>query len=419
MKLAVLGTDWNVRDLVQAALAAGHSVGWLGDVRPEDAEAFGQLLPGLAPSAAWESLLDHGLVDAVIVGRGTTTDELKAEQLKRLVADAVPTLIVHPAVLSVLTCYEVDMIQRESRAVVQQYNPLVGTLNVGTLARWVETGRGGLGTVHQVVCQRFAPNCVRDAILPHLARDVELLREVAGAIRSVNAIGPSSESASYASLQVQLSTGRSATLRWSAIPTPGQSSRVELTLVGEHGTATLRPLADAGPGAASHPSTVNELEVKVGERGPSQIGQPHDSARTAIDRFAAVIVANGTEKSDATSTWRDATAAMEVVDAIELSLQKGRTIEIYPQQLTEQLAFRGVMSAFGCGLLLVMLFVLLVAGVLGDALNIPLIRFWPWALLFVLAMFLLLQVVPWLAGKTRGSSSDTPERAPDAEPRDG
>ncbi len=92
---------------------------------------------------------------------------------------------------------------------------------------------------------------------------------------------------------------------------------------------------------------------------------------------------------------------MEIVDAIELSLQKGRTIEVYPQQLTEQLAFRGTMAAFGCGLLLLGLFVLAVAGILGDALNVPLMHYWPWALLAVLAIFLLLQTVPWLAEKRR------------------
>jgi predicted dehydrogenase len=416
MKLAVLGTDWDVRDLVQVALDAGHSVAWLGDVRPDDAEVIRQLLPDLAPSAAWESLLDHGLVDAVIVGRGTSADDLKAEQLKRLVADAVPTLIVHPALLSVLTFYELDMTRRESRAVVRQYNPLVATPNVDTLAQWLETGRSELGTVHQVVCERFAPDCSHDAILRHLARDVELLRDVAGLIRSVNAIGPSSESASYASLQVQLATRGNATSRWSVVPIPGQSSRVELTIIGEHGTATLRPPADAGPIAASLPPPASELEVRISNRGASQIGQPWDSDRAAIDQLAATIAANGTERSAAASTWRDATVAMEVVDAIELSLQKGRTIEIYPQLLTEQLAFRGVMSAFGCGLLFVMLFVVLVAGVLGDALNIPLIRFWPWALLLVLAIFLLLQVVPWLAGKSRATSADSPERAADSEP---
>ena len=92
---------------------------------------------------------------------------------------------------------------------------------------------------------------------------------------------------------------------------------------------------------------------------------PFDAPSAAIDALAAALPANGTEQSEAASTWQQATAAMEIVDTIELSLQKGRTIEVHQQRLTEQLAFRGTMAAFGCGLLLVTFFALVVAGIVG------------------------------------------------------
>jgi predicted dehydrogenase len=76
MKLAVLGTDRDLLALAEAALAAGHSIVWLGDIRPQDSETARRLVPGLEPSVDWESLLDHGLVDAVLVGRGTVSDDL-------------------------------------------------------------------------------------------------------------------------------------------------------------------------------------------------------------------------------------------------------------------------------------------------------------------------------------------------------
>jgi hypothetical protein len=207
--------------------------------------------------------------------------------------------------------------------------------------------------------------------------------------------------ANYASLQVQLSGSGTATVRWSIVPTPGQASRVELTLIGQRGSATLRlpPDSDsAGAGVAG----AGSLEIAVGDRKESRPRRPRDAPRAAIDALAAALPANATDQSAAASTWQDATIAMEIADAIELSLQKGRTIEIHPQKLTEQLAFRGTMAAFGCGLLFVGFFVLVFAGVLGDVLDLPLVRFWPWALLAMLAMFLLLQVVPWLAKKRPG-----------------
>ena len=399
MKLAVLGTDRDLLALAEAALAAGHSIVWLGDIRPQDSETARRLVPGLEPSVDWESLLDHGLVDAVLVGRGTVSDDLKAEQLKRFVTDAVPTLVVHPATLSVLTFYELDMGRRESHAVVRQYNPLVGNPAVVELADRVRSGASEIGAVHQVVCQRFALDSGRDSVLRHLARDVELLREVAGEVRRVSAVGPSATDASYASLQVQLSGSGAATIRWSIVPTPGQASRVELTLIGERGTATLRLPPDRGPEAAGDRDGAGQLETDIGGRRESHQTQPWDAPQTAIDALAAALPSNATDQSAAASTWQDATVAMEIVDAIELSLQKGRTIEVIPQHLTEQLAFRGTMAAFGCGLLFVGLLVLVMAGVLGDVLDIPLMRYWPWALLAVLAVFLALQVVPWLSGK--------------------
>jgi hypothetical protein len=66
------------------------------------------------------------------------------------------------------------------------------------------------------------------------------------------------------------------------------------------------------------------------------------------------------------------------------------------------------MAAFGCGLLMLGLVVLAVAGILGDALNVPLMHYWPWALLALLAVFLLLQTVPWLASKRRNHRPPEP-----------
>jgi hypothetical protein len=401
MKLAALGTDADLLTLVGAAVAAGHKFIWLGDVRSADALVLQQLVPGLAASNEWESLLDHGLVDAVLVGRGALTDDIKAERLKRFVADAVPTLIVHPATLSVLPFYELDMGRRESHAVVRHFNPLVGNPAVSEISSWLKSGDSQIGPIHQVVCQRFSVDCGRETVLRHLSRDVELLRSVAGDVRSVGAVGPRVADATYASLQVQLSGTGSITYRWSVVPSPGTSSRVELTLIGERGTATLRLPPDRSPQDFADRDPPWQLETNIGADRLSRPLPPWNAARSAIDTLAAALPANGTAEADSASTWQSATASMEIVDAIELSLQKGRTIEVYPQQLTEQLAFRGTMAAFGCGLLLLGLLVLAVAGVLGDALNVPLMHYWPWALLAVLAIFRLLQTVPWLASKRR------------------
>ena len=397
MKLAVLGTDPDILALVEAATVAGHQIVWLGDARPEDAATLQRLVPGLAVSADWESLLDHGLVDAVLVGRGTAADALRAEQLKRLVADIMPVLAVHPVGTSVLVYYELDMARHEIHGVLRHYSPLAGAPAVAKLADWVYTGNGPIGKVHQAICDRYLADCGRESVVRHLARDVESLRTVGGGIRTVNAVGPRAAEATYASLQVQMTGPGQATLRWSVAPTSEALPRAELTLIGERGTAKL------------HVSGGDwQLTTNIGGEEETLASPSFHPPRAAIDELAAAIAASGTEQSEAASTWQQATAAMEVVDTIELSLQKGRTIEVHPQRLTEQLAFRGTMAAIGCGLLLLGFVVLLVVGLVGGLESVmerPLVNSWPVILLALLTLFLLLQAVPWLATSKRSTSA--------------
>ena len=136
-----------------------------------------------------------------------------------------------------------------------------------------------------------------------------------------------------------------------------------------------------------------------------------------FERFAAAAAETNAERRAAASTWEAATRAMEVVDAVELSLQKGRTIEVFQQQLTEQLAFRGTMAALGCGLLLIAFLAVFVVALLGGAEGVVASRQiapgWPLVLLAVLAFFLLLQAIPMLAQKPKPTGADQPAKRPD------
>ncbi|MCH7751076.1 MAG: hypothetical protein IH898_02825, partial [Planctomycetes bacterium] len=96
------------------------------------------------------------------------------------------------------------------------------------------------------------------------------------------------------------------------------------------------------------------------------------------------------------STWTDALQAMELADTIEISLRRGRMIDVHHQQLTEELAFKGMMSAAGCGVLLVLPPLLLMVGWLAELIGLPVAHYWPHGLLALLAAFLLLQLLPKL-----------------------
>ncbi|HEY3393507.1 MAG TPA: hypothetical protein VGK58_12425, partial [Lacipirellulaceae bacterium] len=215
MKLAVLGTDADIVRLVAAAAAEGHGVVWLGDVRADDERAISRFVSRLDDrSPQWELLLDRTIADAVLVGRGAAGDELRAEQLKRLATEKVPLLVVHPASDSVLTYYELDMIRRETGGVLRHYNPVASNPILADLAEWMRDGHPTVGRIHQLTCERRAVSTERANVVRLVARDVELMAAVAGSIRRVSAIGPGIHDASFAALQIQMTTDGPASLRW-------------------------------------------------------------------------------------------------------------------------------------------------------------------------------------------------------------
>ena len=401
MKLAVLGSDPDILRLVAAAVAQGHELVWLGDVRPADERAMARFIPRLDDRAAqWELLLDRNIADAVLVGRGTAGDELRAEQLKRLAAEAVPLLVVHPVTESVLTYYELDMVRRETGAVLHHFNPVVRHPILPTLAEWMRDGHPAIGTIHQLTCEHRAESTQRASVVQLLARDVELMAAVAGPIRRVSAIGPEVRDVSFASLQIQMTTDGPASLRW-AVGSPGGSlAGLQLTLVGERGSVLLRVPDDSQPGEAAE----WQLETSAHAQTETEELSKFHPAQVAIEQFAAAISQASATGEPPASTWDAATRAMEVVDAVDLSLQKGRTIDVHQQQLTEQLAFRGTMAALGCGLLLVgfavTVFITLLGGAEGPG-GQKFLPAWPMVLLVVLSLFLLLQAVPLLASKAK------------------
>jgi hypothetical protein len=408
MKLAILGTDSDILHLASAARQQQHEIDWVGDIRTGDAAPLFQIAPGLADrSTEWELLLGRGVVDAVLIGKGNASEEVRIDRVKRLVAEGVPVLIVHPAFESVLPFYEVDMIRRESHDIVQHYNRLIGHPVVRNINTWLRQGHPTLGPIHQFSCERRVTVATREKVLAHLARDAELLAGVAGDIRRVTAIGPSDRSSSFASLQIQIVADAAASLRWSVGYAAAGETGLEMSLLTENGIATIEILDDA-----VRPAPTWHLEITEDGELSKQPLDEFDPASSAIERLTSAVAESQTAHGAATSTWDAAARAMEVVDAVELSLQKRRTIEVYQQQLTERLAFRGTMAALGCGLLLLAFVGVIVVGMVQGAAGVAgqrLIPAWSLILLAVLAFFLLLQAVPLLARKSSTKdSSDNP-----------
>ena len=99
--------------------------------------------------------------------------------------------------------------------------------------------------------------------------------------------------------------------------------------------------------------------------------------------------------------WRSATGSVELSEALLKSLNKGRTIQVKKEQQSESDAFKGMMASVGCGLLIAVTLLFLIAvGAIqlleirggGDMAKVLLSKT-PHVLLFVLVAFLLLQLL--------------------------
>jgi hypothetical protein len=239
--------------------------------------------------------------------------------------------------------------------------------------------------VEQISLERGLTGTDRQTVIAALARDIELLERLTGHLTSVSAIGASGDPHQLRGLTVQMIGPRGIPVRWWSFAVSEASGPNRLIIAGEK----LRLVVEMRP--SSNAWRVEESSILL--EGPVEF----DASSQAIKKFTSAVASIDRGESAAEfSTWERATEAMEVADVVELSLQKGKTIEVLHQQLTEDLAFRGTMSALGCGLLMAMLLGVVAAGIIGDALGWQIARHWPMLLLVVFGVFLLAQFVPKL-----------------------
>lgn len=379
MKFALLGADLDSLRLAEAALAEGHEIVWLGDLG--DNGSIAPTLAGGDRADDWEDLLDDESAAAIIIGRGAAAEELRARQLQELARLGRPALVTHPIVSSLLTYFEVDMARTESGAVLQHFNPLLTSFAVDQLADWVRDGHPELGRIEQVVCTRRLDNRSRGRVTWHFVRDVELLDRVAGRLNRIAAhAGAAPGEADYSALSVQLLGPSEVPVRWAVEP-PAAAEGAVLTLIFQRGRETL----EFNDRDGFDPELTHDRSPTTAVDDASTT-----PAVLAVRRFTEAVI----EKQPTSSTWPSALHAMELGDSIEISLRRGRMIDVHDQQLTEQMAFKGTMAAVGCGLLVVLIPLMLAVGWIAGLLGVPVARFWPHALLALLTLFLAFQLLP-------------------------
>jgi predicted dehydrogenase len=394
MKLALLGADDATPGLLRHALEHGrHEIVLLTeqDFAGNETESIGRLramAPPRTPEMGWESLLHGRTVNAVIVARGPD-QELRADELRKLVQAGVPMLVAHPVLDSMLVYYELDMIRRESGCVIVPNMPWRWHPAVAQLAAWIAAGdESPLGVVGQAAFERTLRHRDKPSVAAQFARDVDLIRATCGDVTKLAALGSPTDVATYSNIGVQMSGPGPTVVRWSMGPVE-DAPRGRLTFVGQRGKAILH----------MSESDAWRLETRCDGQEDTESFLQWNAAEAALEELAAAI-----EGDPPSPDWPQAARAVELAEAIERSLARGRTIELHNEEFTDIGTFKGTMTSIGCGLLLVGLCAMLGVGIveliarkqgaikLADAL-----RFWPYWLVGFLIVFLLLQLILKLA----------------------
>ncbi len=395
IRIALLGADDSTPALARA-IVQSERFELVGVCELEDihiAQSLRALARHVRPLDVWESLLDATALDAVIVARGSDEDR-RAEQLRKLIQAGMPLLVSHPVVDSMLIYYELDMIRRETQCIVLPHLAERRHPASRSLAQWVrEGGNSPIGKIEQLVMERSIVRPTKATVVGQFARDVDLVRAIAGDMTRLGALAGASGDTAYGSLGVQMSGPNGIAARWSVVPSRSDEG-ARIAVVGSHGKALVVARAHDQAWTVALPT----------DEPRDRQYETWDPAVDSLDELARALVGQPAEPD-----WVDAARSVELAETIERSLHKGRTIELYYEEYTEEGTFKGTMTSIGCGLLVLGTF-LLGAVAIGEQMGLPYVRLWPYLMAGVFGLFLLLQLLMLVFRREEAEAPDEASR---------
>jgi predicted dehydrogenase len=355
MRFGVVGSDADGWSAARALVATGrHEL-----VACTDADA-----PDFAPAAKrypdLEELLADPAIELVIVAGSLS---VRPEQLRRALQSERHVLCAHPADAKPETAYEAAMIQGDTKKLLL---PLLTDAHHPAVVRLTDLLRSAGGRPTFISLERWLPDPGDDED-PVWLSGWDVLRRLGGEVAEVSGFAPTEEATASDPLLIAGRFEQGGTFQATVLPDMGGRRR-RLTATWPGGRAELRFQPDGGA----------ELN-RTGEGGQ------HTETWPGWDRWAPVV-----EALDGASavTWQDEVRALELDDAARRSVAKRRVSTLDYQQVSEEVGFKGTMTLVGCGLLWALL------GVLLLAMWQPVLF---WAIIPLLAAFLVLQLLRWVA----------------------
>jgi len=408
MKLALLGCDDEALALLSEVVGQGeHAL-----VAAFDTAEFRSQVQQLAPAARldedWESLLLGNLADVVVVARGRldpsrstgfAADERRNDQLRKLVQAAVPLIVFQPG-CDAIVGFELEMIRQDTGGIIVPFVPGASPAS-GLPILALFGGQSPIGSIEQVLIEREMTNRSRANVLAQLARDVGLARlllgdlckmsATAGAVgESADPLGPKNRNLpSLENLSVHLSGEAPFAARWTLMPAE-QGDQIRISAIGSAGRAVLSFGSGLDPAA--------ELKVSLSGQSPEVTNfEPYN----AFEYVLKTVEDQRNGDPLQAFSWFAACRDVEVASSVDRSLERGRAVEFFGEEHSEEQSFKGIMAVGGCLMLSVTVVALLVAATV-EGLQLPfrespLWRAWPLYVLVPIVLFLLLQLLQGVA----------------------
>ncbi|MFM7207992.1 MAG: hypothetical protein ACKO4T_15125 [Planctomycetaceae bacterium] len=396
LRLGLLGCDARMAKVAAAAVRRGDRLvaAWhVGDALPKGLD-----VPRLS---GWEPLLDAASCDAVLIGSAEWGDAGR-EAVRTLVQAGRTLVLAQPLELSMLWAYELDMIRRDTGATLVPCLPDRLHPFIARLRERIEAAAGGVADAESLQLERRMPERSREAVLGQFARDVDLIRVLAGDPAKLATLGAADADTAWPTLAVGLTGPGLVPARWQVAP------------AGDPGL-TIRLQSGAGSVVVDIPDDPARPWTLDGVPPDAPGFDPDAAVLTALDRALGHGQPLGQPLGDAlipAASWSDAARAVELAETVPRSLARGRAIDLHREEFTDLGTFRGTMASLGCGLIVLALVVVIVATLVAgvarefrwDALG-WLADAWPAAVLAVLGVFLALQTIPLLMGRSTGDQS--------------
>jgi len=401
LRFGLLGCDAAIARVADAAARRGDDLVAAHEVGPPWSQ--GRAIPRID---SWEPLLDARTADVVLVGSDGWNDR-RAEAVRTLVQAGRTLVLSQPLELSMLWAYELDMIRRDTGAVLvpclpERLHPLIARLRKAIEA--AAAGVGGLGAVESIHMERRLPDRGKASVMSWFSRDADVLRALVGDPERLSTLAAAAADTAWPSLAIGLTSASGLPARWQVVP--GDAPELSIRLQAARGSVVV-----VAPDDESTPWTWNDEPTATFDRGRATLD--------ALDRATGRAAAPRDDDAIPPAAWGDAARAIELADTVPRSLARGRAIDLHREEYTDLGTFRGTMASLGCGLIMVALAVVIVAtlaaGVAHEfgwsALG-GVVDAWPTIILAALGLFLALQAIPLLIGGGEG-----PAPPPDGGPK--